>query len=470
MSGPWKYGKRGGLCLLLAGSLLSGCGGLTRSVYREPQVAVPADWSVPAPTGSTGTLTGAAVAGREKWWQNFNDPVLDGLIDRALRNNNDLAASAIKVRRARLQSGLTDTNLTPSVSIGANSTFSRDLKSHTDTQTHNVTAALSYELDLWGKLASTRDAGSLEARATEFDRQGAALSLIGTTAADYWQIGYLNQLIAISQASVDYAQKTVALAEVKYRAGAVSALDLVQARQTLASQRAALEVLVLQRTQARNALAILFDQAPQNPVPEPQLLPDGTLPEVAAGLPASLIGHRPDLQAAELRLRESLADVDTTRTSFYPTFTLTGSLGGSSTGLLKVLQDPVAALGAGLTLPFVQWNTMSLNVKISETRYEEAVVNFRQALYTGLSEVENALSARTQYAAESTRLEEALALARSAEALLEIRYRAGSSSIQFWLDAQESRRSAEKALIVNRLNRYNNMMTLYKALGGDLRL
>ena len=468
MPKPPKYlfeRKKGALVwiLFLALSLSCGCSALTRSSFQSPQVAVPSQWRALA-------VTGGAVAAGARWWERFNDPVLDRLIDRALRVNNDLAAATLKVRRARLQSGLTDTNLTPSVSIGANSNLSRDLKSHTDTQTHNVTAALSYELDIWGKLASARDAGSFEAQATEFDRQGAALSLIGTTAANYWQIGYLNQLIAISQASVDYAQKTVALVEVKYRAGAVSALDLVQARQTLATQRAAVEVLVLQRTQARNALAILFDQAPQIPVPEPQLLPAGTLPEVAAGLPASLIGHRPDLRAAELRLREFLANVDTTRTSFYPTFTLTGSLGGSSTSLLKVLQDPVAALGAGLTLPFVQWNTMSLNVKISETHYEEAVVNFRQALYTALSEVENALSARTQYAAESARLEEAVALAKSAENLLEIRYRSGSSGIQFWLDAQESRRSAEKALIGNRLNRYNNMMTLYKALGGDPRL
>jgi NodT family efflux transporter outer membrane factor (OMF) lipoprotein len=469
MSEPSRYGKKGVVCLLLSVSLLSGCGGLTRSVYREPQVAAPKEWSASTPAGKAGTLTGAVVAGREKWWQNFNDPVLDGLIERALRSNNDLAAAAIKVRRARLQSGLTDTNLTPSVSIGANSNLSRDLKSRTDTRTHSATAALSYELDLWGKLASARDAGSFEAQATEFDRQGVALSLIGTTAASYWQIGYLNQLIAISQASIDYARKTVDLVEVKYRAGAVSALDLVQARQTLATQGAAVELLELQRTQARNALAILFDQAPQNATPEPQLLPEGALPEAGVGLPASLIGRRPDLRAAEMRLREYLANVDTTRASFYPTFTLTGSLGGSSTSLLNVLQNPVAALGAGLTLPFVQWNTMTLSRKISETQYEEAVVNFRQALYTGLSEVENALSARTRYAAEGTLLDDAFTLASSAESLLEIRYRAGSSAIQFWLDAQESRRSVEKSLIVNRLNRYNTTMTLYKALGGDLR-
>jgi len=456
-----KKGNTSRFFLLLALGLLSGCSGVTRGVYRAPEVAVPAGWSAPA-------LTGSAVASREKWWQSFNDPVLDGLIDRALTSNNDLAAAAIKVRRARLQSGLTDTNLTPTVTAGGTSSLSRDLKTGAHSQTHNVSAALSYELDLWGKLASARDADSFEAQATEFDRLSTALSLIGTTATDYWQIGYLNQLIAISQASIEYAEKTVALAEVKYRAGAASALDLVQARQALASQRAAAELLVLQRTQARNALALLFDQAPQNAVPEPKLLPDAVLPEVAAGLPASLLGRRPDLRAAELRLRELLANVDTTRASFYPSFTLTGSLGSSSTSLLNVLQDPVGVLGAGLTLPFVQWNTMTLSVKISDTHYQEAVLNFRQALYTSLGEVENALSGRDRYLAESVQLEQALALARSAEALLEVRYRAGLTNIQFWLDAQETRRSAEKALLENRLNRYKNTVTLYQALGGDL--
>ena len=449
--------------LVVALCLASGCSGLARSSYQPAPLPVPANWS-------TATLSGGMVASGDKWWGRFNDPVLDQLIDRALRSNNDLAAATIKVRRARLQSGLTDTNLTPSVSVTANSSVSRDLRSGVNTQAHSVSASLSYELDLWGKLASARDSGSFEAQATEFDRQGTALSLIGTTAANYWQIGFLNQNIALSRASIEYAEKTLALVELKYRAGAVSALDLLQARQTLASQKADILLLEQQRGEARNALAILFDQGPENAVPEPLQLPEGALPEVQAGLPASLLGRRPDLRAAELRLREFWADVDTARTSYYPSFTLTGSLGGSSTSLLDVLKDPVGVLGAGLALPFIQWNTWNLSVKISETHYQEAVLNFRQALYTGLSEVENALSARDSYAAQRLRLEEAVALAKDAERLLEIRYRAGSSGIQFWLDAQESRRSAEKALVENRLNSYKNMMTLFQALGGDLRL
>ena len=446
--------------LLLTITLTLGCSGLTRSAYQRPQVALPAQWN-------SAVLTGSAVAAENKWWERFNDPVLNQLIEHALRSNNDLAAATIKLQRARLQSGLTDTNLTPAVTVGANSSLSRDLKGRVNTQSHAVSAALSYELDLWGKLASARDSSSFEAQSTEFDRQGTALSLIGTTAVNYWQIGYLNQRIALSKASIDYAARTLALVQVKYRAGAVSSLDLLQARQTLASQRADVIQLEQSRTESRNALAILFDQAPEVAMPEPAQLPQGALPEVAAGLPARLLGQRPDLRAAELRLRELLADLDTTRTSFYPSFTLTGSLGGSSTSLANVLQNPVAVLGAGLALPFVQWNTMTLDVDISRTHYQEAVVDFRQKLYTALGEVENALSAHDSLAAQSQHLDQALGLAKAAERILEIRYRAGSSGIQFWLDAQESRRSAEKALVENRLNQYRNIMTLYQTLGGE---
>jgi NodT family efflux transporter outer membrane factor (OMF) lipoprotein len=456
-----KYPIRSAVIIFLATcSILCSCSLLPRSDYHRPNVQLPGCWQGQA-------VTGSAIAAREKWWKNFNDPILDELIDRALRTNNDLAAATIKVQRARLQSGLADTNLTPTVSISAAGSISRDLKNSTESQAHSVTGSLSYELDLWGKLAATRDASRWEAQASEVDRQNTALSLIGTTAAAYWQVAYANQRIALSEASIAYAEKTLELVKSKYRAGAVSGLDMVQARQTLASQKATLTQLLQQRTEARNALAILFDQAPQNSLPEQRQLPDGPLPTIEPDLPVSVLSRRPDLRAAEWRLREYLANVDVSRASFYPSFTLTGSLGGSSTSLKEVLQNPVATLGAGLVLPFVQWNTMQLTIKVAQTNYEEAVVNFRQTLYKALRDVENALSAHTQYQAESVYLENALALARQTEQLAQIRYRAGATGVQVWLDAQETRRTAETTLAANRLNRLKNVMTLYQALGGD---
>ena len=450
------------LALIFMASLaLGGCGGLLRSQHTRPYVVLPQQWQ-------ESSVTGTKVANGEQWWRDFNDPTLSGLIELALKTNNDLASAAIKVRRAQLNAGLTNTNLTPSVSVTANSSISHDLKNDVDTKSSGVTGTASYELDLWGKLASARDVSRWEAEATESDRQSTALALIGTTATDYWQIAYLNGLIDTAQASIAYGEKILELVEVKYEAGAVSSLDLVQARQTIASQRAELTQLLRQRTEARNTLAILFDQAPENSVPEQQWLPDGELPTVSAGLPASLLAQRPDLKAAEQRLRKLLANIDNTRASYYPTITLTGTLGTSSISLLNFLQNPYAALGASLTLPFIQWNTTKLNVEISKTEYEEAVVNFRQTLYSALSDVENALAGRTRYAEENRLLEESLTLARKAEELAEVRYRAGSTALQAWLDTQESRRSAEKSLAANRLNRLKNCMALYQAIGGAI--
>lgn len=448
--------------LLVAAGLAAGCGLLPHSTYTRPALQLPAAWQQE-------TVTGTAVANREQWWKNFNDPLLDELIDRALRTNNDLAAAAIRVRRARLQARLTDTNLTPTVSVSGTSTLTTDLNQGKSSQLHSATGSLSYELDLWGKLARARDADQWEAEATEVDRQNAALALIGTTASAYWQVAFLNERIATAEASVAYAGRTLALVEAKYRAGAVSGIELAQARQEVASQQASLIQLQQQRTEARHALAIIFDQPPESAVPERQQLPDGPLPAVAAGLPADLLGRRPDLRAAEMRLREYLANVDATKASFYPSFTLTGSLGGSSTSLERVLRDPISTLGVGLVLPFIQWNTTRLTVGISETRYEEAVATFRQTLYKALQEVENALSARRRYAEEHGRRQEALTAARQAEQLAEARYRAGATGVQAWLDEQERRRTAETSLAENRLNQLNNQLTLYQAVGGDLR-
>ena len=444
--------------------VLGGCSGLLpRSQYARPDVSMPQQWQV-------STVTGSSVATKEQWWRDFNDPTLSELIERALTTNNNLAAATIKVKRAQLSSKLTDTNLTPTVSANATSNLNRDLNSGRDTKSSGVTATASYELDLWGKLASARDAGKWEAEATEYDRRSTALALVGTVASNYWTIAYLNDRIASVEASINNAGKVLELAEVKYRAGAISALDKVQAQQTVASQKAQLTQLQQQRTEARNALAILFDQAPENRLPELQRLPSGLLPNVAAGLPASILAQRPDLQSAELRLKKYLASINTTRASYYPSFTLTGSLGTSSTSLIEVFKNPYTALGAGLALPFIQWNTMKLNIEISKTDYEEAVVSFRQTLYSALSDVENALSARTNYAEEVKQTEESLALAKKAEELAEIRYQSGATALQSWLDTQESRRDAERALAAVRLAQLKSSMTLYQALGGAMQM
>jgi NodT family efflux transporter outer membrane factor (OMF) lipoprotein len=447
-----------GALLLALG--LAGCSAHLHTPYTTPEVQLPPSWASES--------AGAAMV-RDQWWKTFNDPELNRLIEEVLRRNNDLAAAAIVVRKALLQAELADSSRLPGVAVEGSASHSHDLQNKTrETNTFGASVQVSYEVDLWGKLANTADAAQWTAVASEEDRASTALSLVASTASLYWQIGYLNQRVTLSQASIDYARQTLELVRLQKSAGAATALELLEAERSLAAQEASHTTLVQQRVETRHALAILLDSPPQRlHMGEPQDLVEVRLPDVAAGMPATLLARRPDLRAAEARLRSLLATTDATRASFYPTFTLSGSLGRSSEELSRVLSNPIGTVAADLALPFVQWRDMRRTVKISEADYEQAVVSFRQTLYSALAEVENSLSARQQYLAQAEKLEQALQAARKTEDLYRIRYQAGGSPLRTWLDAQEDRRQAEINLAENRLNQIENHITLVKALGGD---
>ncbi len=448
----------------LALGLLVALGGCASSdVRRSPDLTAPANWQQ---AGQSGLVAGQTDNARSAWWLALNDPVLDRLIEQARARNGNLAQAALKVRRAQLVAGQAASDQLPSVNVQGSVSRARQLDGGATTKVNTVTAGVSWELDLWGRLSSLRNAADWEAQATEFDRQAAALSLSATVANLYWQVAYLNQRVVASEQSIDYARRTLSLVQAQYGAGEASGLELAQATQALAAQQASHTQWLQQRVQARNALAILLDSPPGTATDESLRLQEGPLPAVAPGLPASLLNQRPDLQAAQLRLRKSLANVDATRDSFYPRLTLTGSVGGSSTELSQVLRDPVGTLGAGLLLPFVQWRDMQRSVAISEADYEVAVLGLRQTWYQALADVENALSARQQYEEQGAQLTLAWQAAQTAERLSEARYRAGAVPLKTWLDAQEARRQAENNLAQNRLSRLNALATLHQALGG----
>lgn len=447
---------------LLAAASLAGCS----SVHHQPlpSVPLPAQWGMAeAPCASD---RGPATASTFDWWAEFDDPVLEALIKNVLATNNDLAAAAIRVYRAQLQASLVGTNATSAATVGGNASVARALDSQTVFREGGLSGSVSYELDLWGKLAAQRDAAAWEVNATAADRDAARLSLIGTTAALYWRAGYLSEQLALTEAEIAYEERTLSLVRARYAAGAASELDVVQAEQGLSKQRAEQARVVQQGVENRHALAILFDRPPEVMVAQPGALPDGPLPSVPAGLPADLLGRRPDLRAAEARLRQSLANVDVARASFYPSFALTGSVGSASETLERVISNPIAALALGVVLPFVQWNTMQLRTKVSEARYEEAVVNFRQRLFVALAEVENALSARVQLEREGEQRTLSVAHARRAEALARVRFEASATDLQAWLDQQQVLREAQRAELANRFGRLENRVRLFLALGG----
>ncbi|SMC25849.1 efflux transporter, outer membrane factor (OMF) lipoprotein, NodT family [Andreprevotia lacus DSM 23236] len=446
-------------CVLGLG-LLSGCATDSQTPYQRPAVAVPAQWQNAAPDRQQ--LQGT------RWWTKFGDPQLDTLIDTVLRNNADLAVATLNLRRARLQAGLLDAELAPNFGASGDASISKPLNPlGAGSQNYNASLTPSYELDLWGQLASQRDESAWEVNATAQDRLAVALSLIGTTAQLYWQLAYLDHRLDHAQQDVRDAERIITLLPGRADSDA-GRLEAAQAAQALAERQADLSSWQQQRAATQYTLALLANQPPQSTLPAPRALAEQNAPDIPAGIPAEVLSRRPDLQAAEWRLRASLAHVDSTRLSFYPAFTLTGKLGGSSSALLDVFSHPIATLGATVTLPFLHSRSNKLTLQTVQTDYDIAAVRFRHALYQALADTEIALSARQHDLAREPLLQTARQQAQLAETEAARRYQAGSGSLKEWLDQQSARHNAEGAWAENRYRQLNDSMAVYRNIGGDL--
>ncbi|WP_286862241.1 MULTISPECIES: efflux transporter outer membrane subunit [Acinetobacter] len=455
---------------LLLGSSLVGCAAVVKTPYEQPSIAVPGSFQ--NNTALSKQIYDDVLA--DQWWTLFRDPQLNTLVEDVLSRNSNLAVAGINLQQARIQTRQTQSQQGIRIGDARVSTgrqFSLDGDGDRSTGISLGYPGLSYELDLFGKLANQTEAARWEARATEQDLQATAQSLIGTTAQLYWQLAYLNERYSVVQQNLATAQKTYDLVRVQYRAGAVSGLDLTQAEQAIQSQQATLSQIEQQRVETRTAFAVLMNMPVQQlSIQEPQRLPNIALPAIEAGLPASLLSRRPDLNAAELRLRKALANKDANKASYYPSISLTGSLStgiGTSTSLSDALKNPVATLGAGLTLPFLQWNDMKRDLQVNELEYEKAILQYRQTIYEAFADVENALSNRTELTKQVELQRRNVELAEKTERLTEVRYRNGAVALKNLLDAQETTRNARLSLVQTRQNQYNAYVTLLQALGGS---
>ena len=405
------------------------------------------------------------------WWRQYQHEGLNRTVDAVLHANARLARAALQVQAAALRAENAGANLLPTASGSLNARSERSLdSSDAPTQRHyGSSLGISWELDLWGKLRAQRDMAEWEAQASRADYNAVFASLATETIRQYWQLAALNQRCTLGERSLGHARATADFAETKHRAGALSGLDLARAQRNVQTQEAALIALRQQRTEARHALALLLDQPPAAEITsfETSALPADieTHFHVPADLPADVLARRPDLTASRLRLQATLRNVDVVRLSFLPAITLTGALGTGSAALAEILANPVAALGLGLSLPFLNFGELQRNPAIAENEFQQAVTQYRQDLLAALSEVENALSAHATQREAVARQSELLRLAQQIESQTEVRYRAGATALQDWLDAQENRRQAELSLLDARLAQLQQQATLMQALG-----
>ncbi|EKO3393232.1 efflux transporter outer membrane subunit [Vibrio fluvialis] len=441
------------LCVLLA----TGC--VARSELPEQNVTVPEQWQ----TGQTQSETQAI----SQWWTSFGDPQLNQWVEKVLATNSDLAIATLTLKQARLEAGLATSDTYPDVSASVSGERSKPLDGGDSSKSYQASLSVSYELDLWGKLSAAKDAAMWTALATQQEREATAQSLVATTAQLYWQIGYLNQRVELSNNDINDAKETLALTQSQYRHGSVTRVNVLEAERTLAGLEATHRDYLQQRTEAVNAFAILFDQPPQDLATSIPALPDYAVPTIEAGVPADVLNRRPDVKQSLFELKSVLATKDNTDTNYFPSLTLTGALGGSSTELRKLLSDPIGTLGADLTLPFLNWNEMQLNRDIAQVKYESAIISYRKTLYAALQDVDNALSAKENYEFQTEKLQKQYDSAAEVARIYKSQYEYGAIDITTLLDAQENERSAKASLLENRYNQLVNIATVYQSLGGE---
>lgn len=437
---------------------LFGCSTM-RSEYQQPELSIPESWGQDSlPTASTKKSY--------KWWTLFEDPQLNALVEKVMVSNSDLAIATLVLRKALLEAGINENDKMPSLSFSQDSSYEYDLDSETSDTTFGSTLSLSYELDLWYRVDALADAGELAARSSYESREETAQNLVVTTAMLYWKVGYLNQRLALVKQNIADTKRIESITTTKYKSGATTRLEVLESTQNLFEQQVQLSELQQEMSETQNAISILLNQPLQDTGITIDRLSAKPIPDIKAGIPSDLLLRRSDVKASLYSLKSSLATKDAVDAGYWPTFTLTAALNTSSSSLLELLQNPVATLGSGMVLPFLEWNEMELKQSISEVDYQMAVVDYRDTLYKAFEEVANLLSTKEHYLYQGNVYSDQFINAQEIERIYASRYKYGESDMVDWINVMESRRSIESTLLENRYDQLVIQIKLYQSLGG----
>jgi len=452
------------LTLSVAAALvLQGCA-VTAPPASRDVVALPASWDNAPASGDAAALTSA-------WWAGFGSAPLQRLIDEAQASSPDLRIALERMRQADIALQQAGVSRLPSVSGSLGSSSGRSDAAGTPSTARESTSAglsVSYEIDLWGRIAAGVRAGEAGLQASEFDWKTARLTLLANVANNYFLWLGSGERLRIARENLAVAERVLGIVEARQRNGVATALEVSQQRTTVLTQRTALIPLELQQRQAASALAVLLGRVPQGFVPEGSEFAQLRVPTLAPGLPSTLLTRRPDLAAAEARLSAADANVEAARAALLPSVSLSAS-GSLGTSALLSLADPTRSVSIGLSLvqSIFDGGRQRLQVQSTESQRVVLIENYGQAIRTALKEVDDGLGNLARSEQQESLQREVIAQAQRSLQLAELRYREGSGDLLSVLDAQRTLFSAQDSLASQRLSRLSAALDLYKALGGD---
>lgn len=466
------------LSVALASIVLAGCASMAPEHVRpEPATALAFDPEY--------RPDGEVVASELSYSDWFNDPRLTALIASALENNRDLLAATARIEQARARYRIQDSRRFPTVVANAGAIRTRqplgvnpaldtgDVEGAPTSITSNRfdvgVGVSSFELDFWGRIASLSEVARAEYLATVAAQRAFYLSLIADTATTYFEIVETEEQIALAEATAEGRREGLRIARLRLENGVTSALPFRQAETLLtqAEQQLASEQLAL--AQLRNQLAVLVGGS------VPADLPGGLTLEaqaderrLAAGMPSVLLLVRPDIIAAEERLRAARANIGTTRAAFFPMISLTGNAGLASSSLNGLFSgDNLSwSFGPSISLPIFDWGGREADLDLAQALEVEQVANYDRTVQTAFREVSDALAGRRYLAEQVETLRRAVTAQERIARIARLRYREGVGSYLEVLDAERNLFSAQQQLLATERAWLQNRATLFVALGG----
>jgi multidrug efflux system outer membrane protein len=436
--------------------------------YKRPEIAAPAAFQYEPKD--------AAATADTSWWQQFQDPVLEQLIDEALKHNTNIQIAAANVEQAAAVLTQTRSQLFPAVGYGAGAQRERtrepafaSLIPNYPNPASAYQAALqaSWEIDLWGRIRRQSEAAFANVLATDEARRGVILTLVAQVASSYLQLRGLDAQLDVAKKTLQTYKESVDLFTLQFQYGQVSMMNVAQAQSQYETAAAQIPLIESQIAQTQNSLAVLIGRDP-GPILRGKSVYDLKLPTVPAGVPSLLLERRPDLLQAEQQLIAANAQIGAAKALYFPTISLTGAYGNASADLSRLFSGPAKVWSYAGTLagPIFTFGAVSGQVAQAEAGQQAALLNYQLSIRNAFADVDNALVANQKLKEQLDAQVKLVAALQQYNELARLQYDGGYTSYSTVLQAEQALFPAELNLASIRAQLFASAVSIYKAIGG----
>ena len=410
----------------------------------------------------------------DRWWRAFGDPQLDGLVDQALSDNLDLRRGWARLAQAQAIARGASAASWPQITADAGLSGQRSVfnvggaigRISNTTTTYTLGLGARYEVDLWRKIASTEDAVALDVRATREDLETVAMTISGRVAELWLGIVGERAALALLDEQESVTRQFAGLVEARFAQGLASALEIYQQRQQLAALGAQRPLIEARIATYQQQLAVLLGKAPSAAPEVARAELPVAPPAPASGLPAGLLGRRPDVRAAQLRVVAADYRVGAAIADRYPSLALSGRIGFQAADLADFVDSWIWSLAAGLTAPLFDGGRRSAEVDRTKAAMEDLLLGYGQVVLQALLDVDNALVSEARQRENVALQERQLELARQSLTEAQTRYANGLTDYLNVLTSLRTVQQSEQMKLAAERQLLGYRVQLYRALGG----